>query len=63
MSRPVPAWTLAVSEHSTDDYVYVLDKRPSRTKPGEHEVKLTHRLTPVRKVGEDRYGSPVVDFR
>lgn len=60
-SRRVPAWTVAVSEHSVDDYVYVLDLgQPDPLTPGGLKTKLLHRLTPVTVAGADDFGHPAV---
>lgn len=63
MNRKVPAWMLAVSEYSLPDYVYVLIDVNDQYTVGGKQTKLTHRLTPVRQIGEDAWGNPVVTFR
>lgn len=63
-SARVPAWTVAVSEYSLDDWVYVLDdENRDPAIPGGVRTRLIHRLTPVRVVGEDGFGHPVVSMR
>lgn len=59
--RLVPAWTVAVSEHSVPDYVYVLDAAtPTAWPVGGFQSRLVARMTPVRVVGQDAFGNPTV---
>lgn len=59
----VPAWTLAISEHSVGDWVYVLTDQPHPLNPSQNDVRVVHYLTPVTQVGHDDIGIPLVNLR
>lgn len=62
-SRPVPAWTVAISEHSAPGWVNVLWDEEDPRYPGSKRVRTVDALTPVRVVDQEPDGLKVVTSR
>lgn len=59
----VPAWTVKVSDYTTDGWVFVQDAdEPDRWRANEPSTRLVNALAPVRVVGSF-CGAPTVSVK